>query len=130
MRFPFAFEPLYLAAALPFGVTPGRSWVAVEDGRLEAHFGFWAVATPLTNVAGTERSGPYTALKTVGPAHLSVADRGVTFASNSRSGLCVRFAEPVVCIDPTGHLRHPGLTVTVADVDGLAAALEERAATS
>jgi hypothetical protein len=125
VRFPFAFEPLYRAVALPFGITPGRAWVEVGDDRFEAHFGFWAVATPLSNVAGTERSGPYATLKTLGPAHLSVADRGVTFASNGRQGLCLRFREPVVCIDPTGHLRHPGLTVTVADVDGLAAALEE-----
>lgn len=124
MRFPFAFDPLYRALALPFAITPGRSWVDVEDDRLSAHFGFWAVSTPLGNVAGVERSGPYATLKTLGAAHLSLADHGVTFASNSRAGLCIRFHEPVVCIDPTGHLRHPGLTVTVADVDGLAAALE------
>ena len=67
MRFPFAFEPLYRAIALPFGITPRRAWVEVGDGRFEAHFGFWAVATPLTNVAGIERSGSYSAFKTVGP---------------------------------------------------------------
>jgi hypothetical protein len=127
VRFPFAFEPLYRAVALPFGITPRRAWVEVGDGRFEAHFGFWAVATPLTNVAGIERSGPYGILKTIGVAHLSAADRGVTFATNRRQGLCLRFHELVVCIDPTGHLRHPGLTVTVADVEALAAALEDAA---
>jgi hypothetical protein len=124
VRFPFAFDAVHRAVALPFGVTPGRAWVDVGDERLEARLGFWLVTTPLTNVEGVERSGPYAILKTVGPAHLSLADRGVTFATNRRQGLCLRFREPVVCIDPTGHLRHPGLTVTVADVDGLAAALE------
>jgi hypothetical protein len=123
MRFAFAFEPVYRAAALPLGVTPGRAWVDVEDGHLSARFGFWLVSTPLANVTGTRVTGPYGLLKTVGPAHVSAADRGLTFATNRRRGLCMTFAEPVVGFDPTGHLRHPGLTVTVADVDGLAAAL-------
>ena len=125
MRFPFAFDPLYRALALPFGITPGRSWVDLEGDRLTARFGWWVVSTPLGNVAGAEHTGPYGTFKTIGAAHLSLADHGVTFASNPRRGLCIRFHEPVVCIDPTGHLRHPGLTVTVADVDGLAAALPD-----
>ena len=125
MRYPFAFDPLHRALALPFAITPGRSWVEVDADRLTAHYGWWAVSTPRANVAGVERTGPYATLKTIGPAHLSVADHGVSFTSNARRGVCIRFHEPVVCIDPTGHLRHPGLTVTVADVDGLAAALAD-----
>jgi hypothetical protein len=35
----------------------------------------------------------------------------------------VSFVEPVPAIEPTGRLRHPGATVTVADPDALAAAL-------
>jgi hypothetical protein len=35
----------------------------------------------------------------------------------------VSFADPVSGMEPTGRLRHPNLTVTVADPDGLAAAL-------
>lgn len=123
MRFTFAFDPVYRVAALPFGVVPATAWVEVEGGRLSARFGLWRVTTPLANVTGTEISGPYGLLRTIGPAHLSVADRGLTFATNGRRGLCMTFAEPVVGLDPTGHLRHPGLTVTVTDVDGLEAAL-------
>jgi len=52
-----------------------------------------------------------------------VADRGLTFATNGERGLCIRFRDPVSGIEPTGHLRHPGLTVTVADVDALARVL-------
>jgi len=128
MRFPFAFEPRYRAAALAFAVTPDRAWVAVEDGRLSARFGLWRVSTPLANVAGTQVTGPYGLLRTIGPAHLSLADRGLTFATNGRRGLCISFTEPVTGLDPTGRLRHPGLTVTVADVDGLADALSARPA--
>ena len=124
MRFDFSFDALHRVFALPLGVVPATAHVDVEDGRLEARFGLWRVSTPLSNVTGTEASGPYNPLKTVGPAHLSLADRGLTFATNSARGLCIRFREPVPGIEPTGRLRHPGLTVTVADVDGLAASLE------
>ena len=123
MTFEFAFDPEYRAAALAFGVTPGRTGVDLEDGRLVARYGFWRLETELINIEGTEVSGPYRLLTTIGPAHLSLADRGLTFASNRRRGLCMRFKEPVPGREPTGRLRHPGLTVTVADVDGLARAL-------
>jgi hypothetical protein len=121
--FAFRFEPLYRALALPFGVTPGTTGVEVDDRRLRVRFGLWRVETDLTNVAGTERSGPYQVPKTIGPPHLSLKDRGMTCATNRRRGLCIRFHEPVSGIDPTGTLRHPGLTVTVADIDGLETAL-------
>ena len=123
MTFPFLFTPLHRALALPFGVTPANARVEVDDGQLTARYGLWSLRTPLSNVAGTEITGPYSTLKTVGPAHLSVADKGLTFSSNAQRGLCISFRDPVPGLEPTGRLRHPALTVTVADVDGLAAAL-------
>jgi hypothetical protein len=124
MTFRFLFSPGYRAVALLFGVTPKNSMVEVADGRLRARFGRWTLETSLDNVVGTRVSGPYGRLRTIGPAHLSLADRGLTFASNRRRGLCIEFREPVPGLEPTGRLRHPGLTVTVADVDGLARALD------
>jgi hypothetical protein len=50
---------------------------------------------------------------------VSLADRGLTFASNGRSGVCPRFKQPVRGVDPLGIVRHPGLTVTVDDAEGL-----------
>jgi hypothetical protein len=123
MRFIFDFDPAYRVAALAFGVTPANAWVDVEDGRLSARFGFWWVSTPLANVTGTQISGPYGLFRTIGPAHLSIADRGLAFATNRRRGVCMTFSEPVSGLEPTGRLRHPGLTVTVADIDGLTSAL-------
>ncbi len=124
MTFDFDFDPLYRAMALPFFVTPGNARVRVDDGRLDARFGpWWRLATDVDNIAGTEVSGPYRLLTTVGPAHLSLADRGLTFATNRRRGLCIIFKQPVPGLEPTGRLRHPALTVTVSDVDGLARAL-------
>jgi len=123
-RFPFRFAPAYRWAALPFGITPSSAWVRVDGEMLHARFGPWFVHVPLANVVETQASGPYSFVKTAGPAHLSFADRGVTFATNPERGLCIRFDEPVAVLDPTGWLlRHPALTVTVADVAALATRL-------
>ncbi|MEJ7832978.1 MAG: hypothetical protein WKF79_08700 [Nocardioides sp.] len=118
-RYDFAFAPAYRPPALFFGVTRRTAWVELADGELRVRFGPWSLRTPMANVVDTTATGPYGFLLTAGPAHLSFADRGVTFATNGRRGLCLTFAEPVRTLDPTGRLRHPGATVTVADVDGL-----------
>ena len=121
--FTFRFTTAYRVLALPFGVTPATAAVEVDDETFHARFGPWRVRTPLTNVASAQVTGPYSLPKTVGPAHLSVKDRGLTFATNPDRGVCVLFREPVRGLDPTGRLRHPGLTVTVADVEELLAVL-------
>lgn len=122
-RFEFAWERSYRIAAFAFGVTPGRAWVEVDDTELRVRFGGWKLRTVLANVSGTDVTGPYGFLKTAGPPHLSASDRGITFATNGRRGLCVQLHEPVPGIDPTRLIKHPGATLTVADVDGLARAL-------
>ncbi len=121
--FSFRFEPLYRAAAVPFGITPRTAHVVLQGDRLRVRFGLWRLETPLDNVLETLLTGPYTVPKTIGPAHLSLKDRGVTFATNRRQGVCIRFLEPVRAIDWTGTILHPSATVTVADCAGLAAAL-------
>lgn len=122
-EFEFSFEARYRLPALAFGVTPATARVIVTDDQLAVRFGPWRLCTPRANVAGTELSSGFAFIRTAGPAHLSLVDRGVTFATNSRRGLCVSFHTPVQAIEPTGLLRHPGATVTVADPEGLAAAL-------
>jgi hypothetical protein len=124
--FRFRWDPRYRALALPFGVTPSRAWVRLGADRFEARFGPWVLETTVDNLAGAEITGPYTLPKTAGPAHLSFADRGLTFASNPDRGVCVSFHEPVPGISPVAGLRHPGLTLTVDDVDGLHRAVVER----
>ncbi|HEU5309544.1 MAG TPA: DUF2795 domain-containing protein [Acidimicrobiia bacterium] len=127
-RFPFRFDPWYRLAALPFAVAPASAHVDVtttaDGGRvLSARFGPWCVTTPVDNVADTAVTGPYSLLKTAGPAHVSLIDFGLTFATNGARGLCIRFRRSVPGVAPTGRLRHPALTVTVDDVEGLARAL-------
>jgi hypothetical protein len=80
----------------------------------------------MSNVNATEITGPYSVPKTIGPAHLSLVDRGVTFATNPSVGLCVRLRHAMPAIEPFGLIRHPALTVTVGDVEGLRSVVEER----
>lgn len=122
-RFPFAFAPAHRIAALPFGVLPATTWVEVDEKSLRARFGLWTLQTPRSNIDGVTVTRNYSFIRSAGPAHLSFADHGVTFATNGDAGVCVHFREPVRVLDPTGRLRHPGATFTVADPDGLVAAL-------
>jgi hypothetical protein len=111
-----------------FGVRPDTASVVIDGedapGRLVVQFGRWTVDTDLANVAGVQVTGPYRWYRTAGPAHLGL-DRGLTFATNGDRGVCIRFHRPVRGIEPLGVLRHPALTVTVADVDGLVERLRQ-----
>jgi hypothetical protein len=121
--FCFRWATPYRVLAAPFGVTPRRAYVRVGAGVFEVRFGPWHLETPVSNVAGCDETGGYSLARTAGPAHLSFADRGVTFATNGDRGLCVRFRTPVPALDPLRRIRHPAATVTVEDVEGLAEAL-------
>jgi hypothetical protein len=125
--FDFRFAERYRRPALAFGVTPKRARVDVEAEHLVVRFGLWRVKTALANVSAVEVTGPYAYWKTAGPARLAVTDRGLTFATNGDRGVCISFRSPVPGFEPFGVLRHPTLTVTVRDVDGLAAMLTSRA---
>ncbi|MGZ8749066.1 MAG: hypothetical protein ACXWZ2_19240 [Mycobacterium sp.] len=125
-RFEFRFTPPYRVAGLPFGVRPSTCEVRVGDGRLAARFGLWHVQTALANIADVSLTGPYTFVKTAGPAHLSLADKGLTFATNGDRGVCLNMRQAIPGIDPFGVLRHPNLTLTVADCDGLMDAVQGR----
>jgi hypothetical protein len=124
-EFRFRFDLAHRLAAAPFLVSPGTASVVIDRPRgfLVARFGPWKVETALVNVEVATPTGPYHPIKTIGPPHLSLSDRGLTFATNDREGLCIRFRVPVRGIDPLGVVRHPAITVTVDDVDGLRAAL-------
>ena len=125
-RFEFAFEPSYRVLAATFGITPRTAHVDIGDGAFDARFGPWRVTTPLSNIRAVEVTGPYRFIKTAGPARLAITDRGLTFATNNHRGVLVLFHSPVRGLDPLGLIRHPELTVTVADIGGLEDALSQR----
>lgn len=118
--FSFSFDEARLARlARPFGIRPETASVTVAAAELRIDFGPWRLRTPLTNVVGAEITGPYTWWKVAGPAHMSFADRGVTFASSTTRGVCIRFVEAVPALLPLRRLRHPAATVTVERPEAL-----------
>jgi hypothetical protein len=122
-RFEFRFSRSYRLAARPFGITPQSAWVQIDDGHLLANYGPWRLDTTLANINRVAITGPYWFYRTAGPARLGVTDGGLTFASNGEQGVLLSFRKGVPAIDPFRLIRHPELTVTVADVPGLVSAL-------
>lgn len=118
-RFAFRFADAYRQPARLFGIIPANAWVDIDGDTLRARFGRWRVTTPLANISKVAVTGPYRFLKTAGPARLALTDHGLTFATNGERGVLISFHTPVRGLEPTGLLRHPELTVTVADVAGL-----------
>ncbi len=122
-RYEFAFSPAYRLPALLLGIRPATAHVSVTAEELRVRFGPGSLVTNLDNIVGAELTGGFSWLKTAGPPHLSFSDRGVTFATNGDRAVCVRFATPVAALDPTGTIRHPGATLTVAEPELLLRAL-------
>jgi len=120
-RFEYDVDRRYLPLLLPFLVRPSRDGVTLTDeGFLVATFGFLKVVTPLSNVVEAHQTRDYRWWTAVG-ARRSFADDGLTFGTNSRSGVCIHFDQKVP--SPLRRRGHSALTVTVADPDGLINAL-------
>jgi hypothetical protein len=94
--------------------------VQVSDGMLRATFGRVSVETPTSNVEQTQVTGPHRWYTAVG-LRLALTDDSITFGTNHRRGLQIAFVEPVPKV--IGVRDHSALWVSVADPDGLAAAL-------
>lgn len=90
------------------------------DGSWRATFGRFGIDTTLDNVDHTEVTGPHRWYTAVG-LRLSLADDGVTFGTNHHRGLCIEFVERVPKV--IGFKDHSALWVSVADPEGLAAAI-------
>lgn len=121
-RFPFAIEPRYRPLLRLWGVRPESAWVEVDDARLEVRFGRFALSTPLDNVTCAHVDGPYRPRRVIGP-RLSLSDKGVTFGTTARAGVCICLEQPEPAL--LGRwLAHPNVSVTVSDVEGLAALLD------
>ncbi len=111
-----------VGGALRLLAATSRGGVWVDDEVVTATLGPWSLSTGIANIADVEVTGPYRAWKVAG-VRLSLADRGLTFGTTTRAGVCLSFRDPVPGIEPTGLLRHPSLTVTVDDPGLLVARL-------
>jgi hypothetical protein len=120
-RFPYAIDKWYLPVLLPFGLKKTDGVLLTDDGGLVATFGFFTIATPLTNITEAHITRNYRWLTAFG-VRGSMADDGLSFGTNHSGGVCIHFAEKV-----PSRLRksgHSALTVTVRDLDGLVGALD------
>ena len=126
-RFSFAFEPLMVPAAALVGVLPSNTRVEVDAEELVVRFGRWSMRVPRDDIESATATGPFDLIKVIGPPRLSLADRGVTFATNRRAGVCISLRRSHGGIDPLGLIKHPGITVTVTDPDELCALLNDGA---
>ncbi|MEU7715970.1 hypothetical protein AB0B03_28985 [Micromonospora chalcea] len=127
LRFPFRFDPAFRLPLALLRVRPATAWVDWGPDGLLVRFGPWLLRTTRDNVTGAELSGPYRWWRAIGP-HLSLADGGATFGAGLAAGVCLRFAEPVPALAPGPWLRHPAVTVTVADPAALCGAVTADAA--
>ena len=125
-QFEMAFDPRFRLPLAALGVTPATAHVTVTADRLVACFGPWTCRTTPANVRAAEVTGPYRWYRAIGP-RLSLADHGLTFGTTPARGVCLLLRKSVPGIDPLGLLRHPGLTLTVADPDGFAATVRHYA---
>jgi hypothetical protein len=123
--FRFRFDPLARPVLTVLGVFSGNTSVTLTDNdRFVAKFGRWVVDTPISNIDCVKATGPYRRYKAIG-VRGSMVDHGITFGTTAAGGVCVTFIESIPRLIP-GMKSHPGLTVTVADIAGLVAALESR----
>ena len=118
--FPYRRDDRWKMLLLPLGVGDDDG-VTVSDDTMRATFGHVSVETPLSNIVGTSVSGPHRWWTAVG-LRLSFADDGLTFGTNHHRGLCIEFDERIRRI--IGFRDHSALWVSVADPEGLAAALD------
>jgi hypothetical protein len=121
-QFEMAFAPRFRLTLAALGVTPATAHVTLTQDRLVACFGPWVCRTAPSNVRAVSLTGPYHWYRAIGP-RLSLADHGLTFGTTTTRGVCLQLRDPVPGIDPTGLIRHPGLTLTVADPLRFAAAV-------
>ena len=119
--FPYRLDNRWALLFRGLGVDESDGVHLTDDRRLLATYGRFQVETPMSNIDHTLVTADHRWYTAVG-LRLSFADDGLTFGTNHRSGLCVEFIEKIPKV--IGRKKHSALWVSVADPQGLAAAIE------
>lgn len=119
-RFPYRLDQRWKPLFAALRVTADDAVELTDHGLLVASFGRVSVETPLDNIDHTLITGPHRWYTAVG-LRLSFSDDGLTFGTNHDKGLCIEFREKVPKV--IGFRDHSALWVSVADPEGLAAAI-------
>jgi len=106
---------------LIFGVKESNAYVDLSDTSLDVHFGYAHFSAPLANIAAWRIEGPWLWITAIG-LRRGVRHGDWTFAGNHKAGVRIDFKAP----QPWGRLHVPRIYVTVADLEGLGAALSAR----
>ena len=118
-RFPFRLGPRSRPLLRLFGVRGvENAFVDLDPTTFTARFGWFAVSTPVANLATWRIEGPWRWITAIG-VRMGFRHRDLTFGGSPRGGVRLDFHEPV----PVGPLQFPTLYVTVEDLVGLGAAL-------
>ena len=119
-HFPYQLDRRWTALFIALGVG-GDDGVEISDnGELVATYGRFKVRTALDNIDHTLVTGPHRWYTAVG-LRLSFIDDGLTFGTNHRKGLSIAFVDKIPKV--IGFKNHSMLWVSVADPEGLAAAI-------
>jgi len=120
-RFPLRLGRSSRPLLLLFGVRGHNAYVDLRADEIDAHFGFYQMRFPLANVTRWRIEGPWAWITAIG-LRRGIRAGDITFGANQNGGVRLDFREPV----KWSFLRVPRLYVTVADLDGLGAALTAR----
>ncbi|HEX8970392.1 hypothetical protein [Oryzihumus sp.] len=123
-QFGFDFDPRFRLVLAAVGATPTTSHVTVAPERVLAFLGPWSVSMHPQDIRDVTVTGPYHWYRGIG-VRLSVSDRGLTFGTTYARGVCLTFHTPVR--GPLPLLRHPNLTLTVAEPERFAASVRRAA---
>ena len=105
---------------LLWGVRRHNAYVEV-DGEIDAHFGFFRLSTPVSNVVGFRIERPWRWITAIG-VRRGVRQGDVTFAGSPDGGVCLDFAERV----RWGPFRVPRFYVSLDEPERFTAALAAR----
>jgi hypothetical protein len=121
-RFPIRLAPRSGLILRLFGVRSQEDAVVeLGDDGLDARFGSARIRTHIGNIASWRIEGPWRWITAIG-IRRSIRFGDITFGGDPAGGVRVDFHEPV----RYGVFSPPALYVTVADLEGFAAALAER----
>lgn len=120
--FPYKLDNRWALMFRALGVDDTQGVEVTTDGLIRATYGRKRIETTVDNVDHTLVTGPHRWYTAVGLRLSFVpSDDGVTFGTNHISGLCIAFINKVPKV--IGPRDHSALWVSVADPEGLAAAI-------
>ena len=118
--FPYRFDRRWNVLFFALGVDDKDGVTITGKGEFIATFGRFKVKTTLDNIDHTRVTGPHRWYTAVG-LRISFTDDGLTFGTNHRKGLRITFVDKIPTV--IGFRKHSTLWVSVADPEGLAAAI-------